>query len=64
MRWQAQTWLAGILLAYLVFLFVVAAVAERAGSRFRRPRQAHDDFTPRCFQFLCSLSDCSLQLFC
>ena len=38
MRWQAQTWLAGILLAYLVFLFVVAAVAERAGSRFRRPR--------------------------
>lgn len=29
--------LAGILLAYLVFLFVVAAAAERVGSWFRRP---------------------------
>jgi Na+/proline symporter len=30
--------LAGILLAYLVFLFTVAAAAERVGSWFRRPR--------------------------
>jgi PAS domain S-box-containing protein len=36
--WEAQTPLAGIVLAYLAFLFVVAAVAERFGTRFRRLR--------------------------
>ena len=38
MSWETQTPLAGILLGYLAFLFVVAAVAERAGSRLRRLR--------------------------
>ncbi|HEX9818188.1 MAG TPA: hypothetical protein VGD07_01050 [Methylomirabilota bacterium] len=34
----AQTSLAGILLAYLVFLFVIAALAERFGRRLRVAR--------------------------
>jgi PAS domain S-box-containing protein len=33
--WQSQTPLVGILVAYLVFLFLVAAVAERVGKRRR-----------------------------
>jgi len=36
--WEARTALAGILLAYLAGLFILAAFAERAGSRFRLPR--------------------------
>ena len=38
MTWEAQTPLAGILLAYLAFLFLVAAAAERFGARLQLPR--------------------------
>jgi PAS domain S-box-containing protein len=36
--WQSQTPIVGIVLAYLCFLFVVAAVAERYGRRLLAPR--------------------------
>ncbi len=38
MTWQAQTPLLAVLLGYLLFLFLVAAVAERLGRRYRAPR--------------------------
>ncbi len=38
MTWQAQTPIVGILLAYLCFLFLVAAVAERFARRLAAPR--------------------------
>jgi PAS domain S-box-containing protein len=38
MTWQLETPLVAILLAYLAFLFVVAAVAERLGRRLQAPR--------------------------
>ena len=38
MTWQSQTSIVGIVLAYLCFLFVVAAVAERYGRRLLAPR--------------------------
>ncbi|MGH7278525.1 MAG: sensor histidine kinase, partial [Candidatus Rokuibacteriota bacterium] len=38
MSWQAETPLVGILLAYLAFLFLVAAAAERFGRRSVAPR--------------------------
>ena len=37
MNWHADTWLVGILLAYLSFLFLVAAVAERFSRRLQTP---------------------------
>jgi sigma-B regulation protein RsbU (phosphoserine phosphatase) len=36
--WQSQTSIVGIILAYLCFLFVVAAIAERYGRRLLAPR--------------------------
>lgn len=38
MTWQSQTSIVGIVLAYLSFLFLVAAAAERYGPRLRGPR--------------------------
>ena len=38
MTWQSQTPIVAILLAYLCFLFLVAAVAERFGRRLAAPR--------------------------
>ena len=38
MTWQSQAPIVGILLAYLCFLFVVAAAAERFGRRLSAPR--------------------------
>ena len=38
MTWQSQTPIVGIVLAYLCFLFIVAAVAERYGRRLLAPR--------------------------
>ena len=38
MTWQSQTSLVAVVLGYLCFLFLVAAVAERYGRRLRAPR--------------------------
>ncbi len=38
MNWEAKAPVAGLLLAYLGFLFLVAAIAERFGPKLRATR--------------------------